>query len=71
MDVHYRKELHEFHNDIPFLWERMKDGNVGKLLANMYGKKEQFIGMIKNKNFCTYKILKNIKSWVSIKKKSA
>ena len=35
VDVQYTEELHELHNDLPFLSERM---NVEKLVANLYDK---------------------------------
>ena len=34
VDVEYPKELHENHNELPFLTERMKIGRVEKLVPN-------------------------------------
>ena len=34
------KTLHEFHNDLPFLPERMKIEKVEKLVTNLHGKTE-------------------------------
>ena len=38
-DVEYPKELHESHNELPFLVEKMKIGRVEKLLPNLKDKK--------------------------------
>ena len=35
-DVQHLEKLHELHNDLPFLPERMKIGKVEKLVANLY-----------------------------------
>ena len=39
VDVKYPKELHENHNELPFLTERMKVGRVEKLVPNLKDKK--------------------------------
>ena len=39
VDVKYPKELHENHNELPFLTERMKIGRVENLLPNLKDKK--------------------------------
>ena len=41
--VQYLEKLHEFHNDLPFLPERMKIGKVEKLVAKLHDKKEYVI----------------------------
>ena len=38
VDVKYPKELHENHNELPFLTERMKIGRVEKLVPNFTDK---------------------------------
>ena len=43
VDVHYLEKLYEFHNDLPFLPERMKIGKVEKLVANLHDKIEYVI----------------------------
>ena len=43
VDVQYLKKLHELHNDLPFLPERMKIGRVEKLVANLRDKTEYVI----------------------------
>ena len=35
-DVQHLEKLHELHNDLPFLPERMKIGKVEKLVANLH-----------------------------------
>ena len=46
-DVQYPEKLHELHNDLPFLPERMKIERVEKLVTNLQDKTEYFI-RIKN-----------------------
>ena len=43
VDVRYPKELHDCHNDLPFMCERMKINEVGKLIPNLYYKKRYVI----------------------------
>ena len=43
VDAQYLEKLHYFHNDIPFLPERMKIGKVEKLLAHLHDKSEYVI----------------------------
>ena len=38
VDVRYPKELHDSHNDLPFMCERMKISGVEKLVPNLYYK---------------------------------
>ena len=38
VDVQYLKILHELHNDLPFLPERMKIEQLEKLVANLHDK---------------------------------
>ena len=45
-DVHYREELHELHNFLPFLPERMKIEKVKKIFANLHNKGEYLIHII-------------------------
>ena len=42
-DVQYLAKLHELHNDLPFLPEKMKIKNFGKLVANLHDKTEYVI----------------------------
>ena len=43
VDVRYPKELHNSHNDLPFMCERMKINGVEKLIPNLYYKKRYVI----------------------------
>ena len=38
VDVAYPDELHDLHNDLPFMCERMESNHVEKLAPNLYGK---------------------------------
>ena len=40
IDVQYLEKLHEFHNDLPFLPEKMKTEKVKKVVANLHDKTE-------------------------------
>ena len=42
-DVEYIEKLHGFHNDLPFLPERMKIEKVEKILANLHDKTKYII----------------------------
>ena len=39
VDVRYPKELHNSHNNLPFMYERLKINGVQKLIPNLYDKK--------------------------------
>ena len=43
LEVSYSKELHNPHNDLPFMCERMKINEVEKLVPNLYDKKNSVI----------------------------
>ena len=43
VNVQYLEKLHELHNDLPFLPERMKIEKVEKLVANLHDKPEYVI----------------------------
>ena len=42
VDVQYTEKLHELHNDLPFLPERLNIEKVEKLVANLHDKTEYF-----------------------------
>ena len=44
VDVKYPKELHDLHNDLPFMCEKMKINKVEKLVPNLYDKKNYNVG---------------------------
>ena len=43
VDIHYPEKLHEFHNDLLFLPERMKFEKVEKVVTNLHDKTEYVI----------------------------
>ena len=43
VDVKYPKELHDSHNELPFMCEKMKINKVAKLVPNLYDKKKYVI----------------------------
>ena len=43
VDVSYRHDLHDLHNDLPFMCEKMKIHSVQKLVPNLYDKKKLVI----------------------------
>ena len=43
VDVQHHENLHELHNDLPFLTERMKIEKVEKLVTNLHHKTEDVI----------------------------
>ena len=43
VDVNYPKELHDSHNDLPFLCERFKVNGVEKLVPNLYHKENYVV----------------------------
>ena len=43
VDFRYPKKLHDLHNDLRFLPERMKIEKVGKLVANLHDRTEYVI----------------------------
>ena len=45
VDVEYPKELHENHNELPFLVEKMKIGREEKLVPNLKDKKGYVVHM--------------------------
>ena len=47
VDVQYLKKLHELHNDLPFLPERMKVEKAEKLVAKLHDKTE-YVTHIRN-----------------------
>ena len=43
VDVNYLRDLHDSHNNLPFMCKRMKIGGVEKLVLNLYDKKNYVI----------------------------
>ena len=45
VDVSYLRDLHNSHNDLPFMWERLKIGGIEKLVPNLCNKKNYVINI--------------------------
>ena len=61
VDVQYPEKLHELHNDLPFLPERMNIEKVEKLVTNLHGKTEYVIHIRSLKQALNHGlILKNV-----------
>ena len=58
-DVQYLEKLHELHNDLPFLPERMKIEKVEKFVTNWH----EYVINIRN-------LKQTLKSWISFEKGS-
>ena len=43
VDAEHHKNLHDLHNDLPFLPERMKTDKCKKLVYNLYDKKSNVV----------------------------
>ena len=43
IDVKYPKQLHDLHNDLSFMCEKMKINKVEKLVPNLFDKKNYVI----------------------------
>ena len=43
VDINYQKELHDHHNDLPFMCEKIKVNGVEKLVPNLYNKEKYVI----------------------------
>ena len=49
VDVQYHGKLHELHNDLPFLQERMKIEQFEKIVTNLHNK-TQYVIHVRNLN---------------------
>ena len=56
-DVQYLEKLHELHNGLPFLPERMKIEKVEKLVANLHDKTEYVIHIRNLKQELNYRLV--------------
>ena len=43
VDVKYTKDLHDFHDNLPFLPERMETNKCSKLICNLYDKNKYLV----------------------------
>ena len=56
VDVQYRENLHNLHNDLPFLSERIKIEKVEKLVANLHGKEQYVIHITRLKQALNHRL---------------
>ena len=47
VDVKYPRELHDLHNDLPFMCEKIRVNGVEKLVPNLHNKKKYVIKALK------------------------
>ena len=61
MDVEYSKDLHDSHNDVLFLQERMKVNKCNKLVCNLYHKNNYVVHIrIFNQKFNSGLVFKKV-----------
>ena len=66
VEIQYPEKIHEFHNGLPLLPERMKIRKVEKLVANLHDKNEYIINItnlkqVLNHGLVLKKLHRNIK----------
>ena len=65
VDVQHNKKLHELHNDLPFLPERMKIEELEKVEPNLRDKTENIIHIINLKKLLNHRVIKfNQNAWL-------
>ena len=70
VDVHYPKKLHELHNDLLFLPERMKIEKVEKFVANLHDKTEYAIPIRNSKQALNHGlVLKKVRRVIKFNQK--
>ena len=57
VDIEYPKNLHDLHNDLPFLPERMKIKKCNKLVCNLYDKNNYVVHIRALKKALNYKLI--------------
>ena len=66
-DVQYLEKLHELHNDLPFLLERMKIENVEKLVGSLHDKTEYVMHIRNLKEASNHElVLKKFIEWLNL-----
>ena len=72
IDVQYLEKIHELHNDLPFLTERMKNEKVEKLVADLHDKTKYVIHIRNLKQaFNNGVFLKNLHRTIRFKQKAS
>ena len=70
MDIQNPEELHELHNDLPLLPERMKIGKVEELVTNLHDNNEYVIYRRKLKQALRHgRVLKKVHVVINFNKK--
>ena len=57
VDFQYPEDLHDLHNDLPILSERMKIENLGKLAANLYDKTKYVVHIRNSKQALNHRLV--------------
>ena len=71
VDVQYPEKLHELHNDLPFLPERMKLGKVEIFVANLFDKTEYVIHIRNLKQALSHRLnLKKVNRLIKFNQKA-
>ena len=71
VEAQYPEKLHEFHNDLPFLPERIKSEKVEKLVTNIHDKTEYVIHIIDLKETLNHGlVLKRVHRVIKLKPKA-
>ena len=72
VDVQYPEKLHDLHNDLPFLLERIKTEKVEKLVAKLHDKIEYVIHIRNLKQALNYGlVLKKLHRIIKFKQKAS
>ena len=67
--MHYLEKLHELHNDLPFLPDRIKTEKVEKLVANLHDKTGYVIHIRNLKQALNHGlVLKKLMKWFNFTK---
>ena len=64
INVQYREKLHELHNDLQFLSERMELEKIKKFATNLYDKNEDVIHIRNLKQALNHGLIFNQKDWL-------
>ena len=63
VDIQHPENLHNLYNDLIFLSERMKIGNMEKLVANLYDKTEYVIHIRNLKQDLNHRLVSHLSTW--------
>ena len=57
VDIDYPKNLHDLHNDLPFLPQKMKINKCDKLICNIYDKNNYVVHISLLKQVLSYSLI--------------